>query len=154
MGTKLTMANAYDRIEWDFLGIVLEALGLHNEFINVILEFVSPISFSISLNRSPCGLVNPSKGLRQVDPLSPYLFILGIEVLSRMLLKEEDEGNVHGTKVSRSVPSISQLFFSFFLFFISFFFLFADDIPLFHKAMVSKVKVVKDTLDDSCFLFK
>lgn len=111
MGTKLNMAYAYDRMEWDFLGIVLVALGLHDEFINVILEFVSPVSFSISLNRSPFGLVNPTRGPRQGDLLSPYLFILGVEVLSRMLLKEEDEGNIHGTKVSRSVPSISHLFF-------------------------------------------
>ena len=76
------MANAYVHMEWDFLGIVLESLGLHNEFINVILEFVCPISFSISLNRSPFGLVNPSRGLRQGDPLSPYLFTLGVELFS------------------------------------------------------------------------
>ena len=67
----------------------------------------------------------PNKGLRQGDPLSPFLFILGVEVLSRLLFKEEAAGNLKGLKISRTTPAIHHL-------------LFADDLLIFGKATPKK----------------
>lgn len=70
------MAKAYNLMEWDFLGIVLEAFGFNEEFIKSNLECISYVFFSILFYRSSFGLVTPTKGLRQEIPslfLSVYL---------------------------------------------------------------------------------
>lgn len=82
IGLKLVIIKAYDCMEWDFLSIVLEAFGSHDEFIKITLECTLSVSFSILLTGSPFGLGNPSRGLIRGDLLSIYLFIVGVEVLS------------------------------------------------------------------------
>lgn len=91
------------------------------------------VSFSVLLNGSTHGFFKPSRGLRQGDPLSPFLFILASEVLSRLILAAEGTGFLHGVKVSRSAPSISHL-------------LFADDIMIFSRANRQEVAVIGEIL--------
>ena len=79
----------------------------------------------------------PSKGLRQGDPLSPYLFILGQEVLSRMLDKELRDGNISGVKPSIRGPTITHV-------------MYADDIILFSKATKNDARRLADCLDKYC----
>jgi hypothetical protein len=86
-------------------------------WINWISQCITTSSFSIILDG---GKFFPSKGLRQGDPLSPFLFILGSEILSRLLLREEKLSAVHGTKIARMSPPISHL-------------LFEDDVMIFSK---------------------
>jgi hypothetical protein len=96
-------------------------LGFHETWLQWIKSYISSSSFSTLLNGSPFGLFSPSIGLRQGDPLFPFLFIMGSELLSRLLLKEERLGKIKGMKITRNTPTINHL-------------LFADDLLIFGKA--------------------
>lgn len=94
MAVKTNMSKAYDRIEWDFLREVLAKLGFHEIWIEWTMECVSSVSYSFLVNGAPQGKVYPSRGLRQGDPLSPYLFILCTEVLSGLCAQAQENGSL------------------------------------------------------------
>ena len=121
MAIKTDMSKAYDRVEWDFLKAVLSRFGFHETFITWILECVTSVSYSFLINGSPQGKVLPSRGLRQGDPLSPYLFILCTEVLSGLCKKAQLLKQLSGIRVSQNGPRVNHL-------------LFADDTMFFAKA--------------------
>jgi hypothetical protein len=85
MAVHLDMEKAFDKMEWHFLLSILQKLGFHPRWIHWIRLCISTSSFSVLLNGSPFGLFSPSRGLRQGDPLSPFLFIIGSEEISRLL---------------------------------------------------------------------
>lgn len=72
---------------------------------------VTSVSYSYLVNGAAQGKVIPSRGIRQGDPLSPYLFILCTEVLSG-LCKKAQIGDVFGVKVARNCPAINHLLFA------------------------------------------
>ena len=97
---KLDIEKAYDHIRWDFLLQTLERMGFGSKWIRWIHWCISTASFSVMFNGSPAGFFWSSRGLRQGDPLSPYLFVIGMEVLS-CLLKRAVEGNfIAGCRVA------------------------------------------------------
>ena len=65
-----------------------------------------------SLNGQPVGNIKPSRGLRQGDPLSPYLFLLCALGLQSLLHKIEVNGEINGVAICRNGPRISHLFFT------------------------------------------
>ena len=135
---KLDMEKAFDSMEWNFLLKILELLGFQPTWINWINQCITTSSFSILLDGAPFGKFFPSRGLRQGDPLSPFLFILGSEILSRLLLREENLGALHGIKIARISPPISHL-------------LFVDDVMVFSKANMAKAHVILKCLTSYSF---
>lgn len=77
MALKIDLQKAYDRFNWNFIHAILKNLGFNAMFINWILTCINSVSFEVLVNGGKTGQFNPSRGLRQGDLLSPYLFILG-----------------------------------------------------------------------------
>ena len=121
MTVKTDMSKAYDRVEWAFIKALLQKMGFHEHWIKLMVECISSVQYRVLLNGQPKGLIIPQRGLRQGDPLSPYLFILCTEALISNIKKAEREKQLTGIKVARACPSISHL-------------LFADDNLFFCKA--------------------
>lgn len=134
MALKLDMKKAFDRFEWSFLAKIFSFLGFNEKWIQLILQCISSVSYSIWLNGSAFGKFSPNRGIRQGNPLSSFLFILGMEILSRLFDKEEREGNLHGIKVSPHNPAVSHL-------------MYADDLLAFSEGTTSKAACILKCLD-------
>ncbi|KMS98119.1 hypothetical protein BVRB_4g095640 [Beta vulgaris subsp. vulgaris] len=133
MAFKLDMSKAYDCVEWSFLERVMLKLGFCVDWVRRVMECLSSVTYAFKLNGRVEGHIIPSRGLRQGDPLSPYLFLLCAEAFSALLSKAADDGRIHGARVCRSGPRISHLFF-------------ADDSILFSRATLQECSVVAEIL--------
>lgn len=106
---KLDMAKAYDRLSWFALIKVLRAFGFSEAFIDMIYRCISSCWFSVLVNGESCGFFHSSRGLRQGDPLSPTLFIIAAEVLSRGLNFLHEEYPFLRFRTHPNVPFVSHL---------------------------------------------
>ncbi|GKV34824.1 hypothetical protein SLEP1_g43165 [Rubroshorea leprosula] len=106
------MSKAFDRVEWPYLEQVMQALGFADGWIKLIMGCVLSVTFEVLLNGREARRVTPTRGLRQGDPLSPYLFILCVEGLTAMLNDAVTRGSLHSIQICRKAPKISHLFFA------------------------------------------
>ncbi|XP_024039551.1 uncharacterized protein LOC112098152 [Citrus clementina] len=130
---KIDMSKAYDRVEWKFLKLMMLRMGFAEDWVEIIMLCVSTVSYRVIRNGIEVGPIVPSRGLRQGDSLSPYLFIICAEGLSSLIRNRERAGFIHGVKVARSAPAVSHLFF-------------ADDCFLFFKAHHNEARIMKSLL--------
>ena len=82
---KLDLEKAYDRLEWSFIQDTLVFFQFPPNLITLIMNMISSTRFHILWNGTPLPEIVPTRGVRQGDPLSPYLFILCLERLSLKL---------------------------------------------------------------------
>ena len=112
MAAKLDMSKAYDRVEWTYLKAILLKLGFHRNWVELLMACVTSATFAVMVNGEPHGYIKPTHGLRQGDPVSPYLFLLCAEGLSALIRKAEGEDLIRGVSICRGGPRISHLFFA------------------------------------------
>ena len=127
------MSKAYDRIEWLFLRRMMQALGFDEAWIELVMVCITSVEYKVIQDGCEVGPIVPGRGLRQGDPISPYLFIMCVEGLSSLMRKYELGGLIHGCKVARNAPMISHLFF-------------ADDSFLFFRADMEECSKIKEVL--------
>ncbi|KAL0404066.1 UNVERIFIED_CONTAM: putative mitochondrial protein [Sesamum radiatum] len=129
---KLDSSKAYDKVE--LLEKILTRLGFAPRFVHLIMSCVSTVSYSFMLNGCEFGFLTPKRGIRQGDPLSPYLFLLCTEAFSALLHKAEKNGRTNGISVCRRAQRITHL-------------LFADDTQIYCQASMEAMRCVKEILE-------
>ena len=139
MVIKIDLEKAYDRLEWSFVKIVLDHFGFPQEIINLIMSCISTSTIALLFNGSKLEAFQPSRGIRQGDPISPYLFLLCMEFLGAQITSMCKGKRWDRMKASRNGPSFSHVFF-------------ADDLKLFTKANHKNCEAVIEVLDNFCNL--
>jgi hypothetical protein len=134
MALKLDMSKAYDWVEWNFLEEIMRKIGFSDKWIHLVMSCVRTVSYSVLINGRPHGKIQPTRGIRQGDPLSPYLFILCAEGLIHLLRKAELERHITSLAIARGGPKINHLFF-------------VDDSVLFCKASVQEWEKIQLVLE-------
>lgn len=103
---------------------VMQHMGFDDRWIQLIMMCVTTTNYAVMVNGNPMGSITPTRGTRQGDPISPYLFLICVEALSSLMSKAARDGVLSGVPTSRRGPWINHLFF-------------ADDNLLFCKASVT-----------------
>jgi hypothetical protein len=106
------MHKAYDRVAWEFLRKMMIRLGFDEQWVELIMACVTSVSYSVRYNSQLTDGFIPIRGIRQGDPMSPYLFLLCAKGLSSCLLHAEEVGGIEGIKSCRNAPSVSHLVFA------------------------------------------
>jgi len=109
---KLDMQKAYDRVEWDFLSMSMLKMGFSPQWVNLIMQCVTSASLNVKVNGEQTEFFRPTRGIRQGDPLSPYLFIVMANVLSWMMHNALADGSIKGIKPNRYCPTLTHLLFA------------------------------------------
>ena len=131
---KLDIRKAFDSVSWDFILSALRALRIPERFVNWIEECITTPSFSVCLNGNSSGFFSSTKGLRQGDPISPYLFVLAMEVFSKLLQSKFDQGYIHYHPKTSGI-ALSHL-------------MFADDVMIFFDGSEASLHGINEALDD------
>lgn len=131
---KTDISKAYDRVEWNFLHQAMISLGFCEKWITWIMACIRSVTYSGLINGAPYGFIQPHRGIRQGDPLSPYLFLICIEMLSQNLDNAQRTNQLQGLSISNGGPRINHLFF-------------ADDSLFFCKANSKDSKTLFTILD-------
>lgn len=134
---KLDLEKAYDRIWWDFLEDSLRAAGFSEKWVVWVMQCVSGPSLSLLWNGEKTESFQPLRGLRQGDPLSPYLFVVCMERLCYLIERAIDTKQWKPISLSRGGPKLSHI-------------CFADDLILFAEASVQQIRVIRRVLERFC----
>lgn len=131
---KVDLRKAFDSIRWDFILSTLHLVGIPEIFIKWIAECITSPIFTVSVNGISGGYFKSSKGLCQGDPLSPYLFVLAMEVFSRLFSSRFETGYITYHPRTKAI-GLSHL-------------MFADDMMIFFDGGSISLHAITETLDD------
>lgn len=111
-GLKVDVSKAYDRLEWDFIEFMQKKFGFPQVWIDRVMKCLKMMSYNFLHDGNFFGNVEPKRGVRQRDSISPYLYIMCAEGLSEIIRRYEEDGLIHGCKIGRGAPPIPHLLFA------------------------------------------
>ena len=85
MAIKIDLEKAYEKLDWNLIIGSLEEVGLNDYFVNPVWHCMSSTSMNILWNGEATSQFFPTRGIRQRDPISPYLFVICLERLSHLI---------------------------------------------------------------------
>ncbi|XP_031474554.1 uncharacterized protein LOC116246820 isoform X2 [Nymphaea colorata] len=109
---KIDLSKAYDRVNWRFLENSLKLLGFCSNWTKRIMTVVFTVSSALLINGKEGSWFFTTRGLRQGDPLSPYLFIVMMEILNRSMLAYLHLGKIRGPKPTMCYHGREKRFFA------------------------------------------
>eukprot|EP00253_Pinus_taeda_P013336 PITA_13336 len=131
---QLDLSKAYEKVSWKYLEALLRAFGFSRTWIKWIMALIKSPRYSILVNGAPSTAFTPSRGIKQGDPLSPFLFVILMEGLSRTIAKKKVEGKIKGLQPIISLRATTHQ-------------QFVDDTMLHGTPMVKEAVSYRDTLD-------
>lgn len=131
---KLDLSKAYDRVDWVFLKRMMQQLGFSHRWVSWIMECVTSVRYNVKINGALSDSFAPSCGLRQGDPISPFLFLFVADGLDALLKQEIEATRISPLRVCPQAPGISHL-------------LFAGDTLLFFRANAVEAAHVRAVLE-------
>ncbi|KAL4313838.1 hypothetical protein AHAS_Ahas15G0025100 [Arachis hypogaea] len=134
MAIKIDFAKAYDCLRWSFVDECIAEFGIGGVARRLIKECINSVTYKILWNGGKTDIITPTRGLRQGDPLSPYLFVIAMDKLSHFIEDLVDKGDWKPMRAGREGPFISHL-------------LFADDLILFSQASVDQIEGILRALN-------
>ncbi|GJV03208.1 RNA-directed DNA polymerase, eukaryota, reverse transcriptase zinc-binding domain protein [Tanacetum coccineum] len=140
---KIDIQKAYNTVNWQFLEVILNGFGFHEKMVKWIVRCVTYVSFSVCVNGERFGYFKGGRGLRQGDPMSPYLFTLVMEILSLIVQKKVEEKKDFRYHFGCKQLKLTHV-------------CFADDLLMFYHGDVFSVGVLKEAIEEfgaiSCLL--
>ncbi|KAJ7962301.1 Ribonuclease H [Quillaja saponaria] len=133
MMIKVDLQKAYGRLSWSFIRNTLELAGLDRQTSSAIMRCITSTNFKIIWNGGTTEEVQASRGIRQGNPLSPYIFVLCMERQGHLIEDKVKQGVWKPFKISKDGPQILHL-------------MFADDLLLFAEASTRQAEIIHDTL--------
>lgn len=130
---KADLSKAFDRIDWEYLSAIMPLYGFPERLASWIKECILSAEYSVVINGVGDGFFKPQCGLRQGCALSPYLFILGMDLLARHLQFLVEKGDIQGVRVSRGAKLITSC-------------IYADDLLIMGAAIIQEVGVINNAL--------
>lgn len=106
MALKINFKIAYDRLWWSFIHESLLEMWLPLIMFDVIIKSITSISLQILWNGEPTNSFSQSRGIRQGDPISPYIYVICMERLTHLIEREVDVGAWKPVQASRNRPKI------------------------------------------------
>lgn len=101
---KLDISKAYDRLDWEYLRDIMLQMGFSLRWVQWIMLCVETVDYTMLVNGAQVGPFIPGRGIRQGDPLLPYLFIICAEGLSALISDVERRGVLNGTVSAQELP--------------------------------------------------
>nr|CAD1817805.1 unnamed protein product [Ananas comosus var. bracteatus] len=134
---KIDLAKAYDRLNWDFIDTMLQNYGFPDKLRKMINWCIRTVRFSVLTDNENGKWFQPSRGIRQGCPLSPYIFILASNALSLFLKEAALCGSLNGFRFLRTGPAITHV-------------MYADDLFIFEKSSQNEALRIQEILNIFC----